>query len=356
MSDPIAAPTGEHEPVVVDLGSPGPTVAELSGGAIPGPPGPEGPQGPQGPPGPEGPAGPQGEPGADGAPGTDGIDGSTGPAGERGPAGPEGPQGPEGPAGADGAQGPQGIPGDPGPAGDAGPRGAQGPEGPAGPEGPQGPKGDAGPIGLTGPAGTDGAQGPQGEQGIQGEPGPKGDAGDPGPQGEQGIQGPPGADGQDGADGHSPVITWDDTTIVVDGTPGPDLQGPQGPPGDGGGGSVPDTGVVALSPHPDISADVQFAQITVRRWGPLVELSVMLLLGTPADYTGTPLVEVPAGYRSPGTPTARGTAGSPTTQSGADYVISGGPAYAAQLVDSPEATQQVFNFAAHWFTTNTFPA
>ena len=34
-----------------------------------------------------------------------------------------------------------------------------------------------------------------------------------------------------GADGHSPVITWDGTTIVTDGTPGPDLKGEPGDPG-----------------------------------------------------------------------------------------------------------------------------
>ena len=46
-------------------------------------------------------------------------------------------------------------------------------------------------------------------------PGPKGDKGDP------------------GEDGHTPEITFDGTTIVVDGTPGPDLKGE---PGEGGGG------------------------------------------------------------------------------------------------------------------------
>jgi|SRR5690625_5834514 len=50
----------------------------------------------------------------------------------------------------------------------------------------------------------------------------------------QGPKGDPGADGQDGADGHSPEITWDGTTIIVDGVDGPDLQGPQGPKGDAG--------------------------------------------------------------------------------------------------------------------------
>ena len=47
-------------------------------------------------------------------------------------------------------------------------------------------------------------------------PGPKGDKGDP------------------GEDGHTPEITFDGTTIVVDGTPGPDLKGD---PGEGGGGA-----------------------------------------------------------------------------------------------------------------------
>lgn len=55
----------------------------------------------------------------------------------------------------------------------------------------------------------------------------KGDPGEPGEPGE------PGRDGQDGQDGHTPEITFDGTTIVVDGTPGPDLKGD---PGEGGGG------------------------------------------------------------------------------------------------------------------------
>ena len=54
--------------------------------------------------------------------------------------------------------------------------------------------------------------------------------GDPG---EPGAPGAPGRDGQDGQDGHTPEITFDGTTIVVDGTPGPDLKGE---PGEGGGG------------------------------------------------------------------------------------------------------------------------
>lgn len=55
-------------------------------------------------------------------------------------------------------------------------------------------------------------------------------------RGEQGPPGEPGRDGQDGADGtdgHTPDITFDGTTIVVDGVPGPDLKGD---PGEGGGG------------------------------------------------------------------------------------------------------------------------
>ena len=54
--------------------------------------------------------------------------------------------------------------------------------------------------------------------------------GDPG---EPGAPGAPGRDGQDGQDGHTPEITFDGTTIVVDGVPGPDLKGD---PGEGGGG------------------------------------------------------------------------------------------------------------------------
>ena len=34
-----------------------------------------------------------------------------------------------------------------------------------------------------------------------------------------------------GEDGHSPEITWDGTTIVVDGSAGPDLKGEKGDPG-----------------------------------------------------------------------------------------------------------------------------
>ena len=64
---------------------------------------------------------------------------------------------------------------------------------------------------------------------VVGEVAPEGivTKGDPGEPGE------PGRDGQDGQDGHTPEITFDGTTIVIDGTPGPDLKGD---PGEGGGG------------------------------------------------------------------------------------------------------------------------
>ena len=52
-------------------------------------------------------------------------------------------------------------------------------------------------------------------------------------KGDPGEPGEPGRDGQDGQDGHTPEITFDGTTIVVDGVPGPDLKGE---PGEGGGG------------------------------------------------------------------------------------------------------------------------
>ena len=52
-------------------------------------------------------------------------------------------------------------------------------------------------------------------------------------KGDPGEPGEPGRDGQDGQDGHTPEITFDGTTIVVDGVPGPDLKGD---PGEGGGG------------------------------------------------------------------------------------------------------------------------
>lgn len=58
-------------------------------------------------------------------------------------------------------------------------------------------------------------------------PGPKGDKGDP------------------GEDGHTPEITFDGTTIVVDGVPGPDLKGE---PGEGGGGAGVDIQVGGEQP------------------------------------------------------------------------------------------------------------
>lgn len=45
------------------------------------------------------------------------------------------------------------------------------------------------------------------------------------------LQGEP---GQPGDPGPAPEVTWNGTTIVVDGTPGPDLQGEQGAPGEPG--------------------------------------------------------------------------------------------------------------------------
>lgn len=121
-----------------------------------------------------------------------------------------------------------------------------------------------------------------------------------------------------------------------------------------------DTGVVALQPHPDIAADVQSgSSITIRRWGPLVELSITLML-TPGDYTNTVLVELPTGYRSApgamfnGVSTPDGTTWAPVI-------------YAAKSVGSPAnpgsriaplstgATEEVFALTANWFTTDPFP-
>lgn len=48
------------------------------------------------------------------------------------------------------------------------------------------------------------------------------------------TKGEPGEPGEPGQDGHTPEITFDGTTIVVDGVPGPDLKGD---PGEGGGGA-----------------------------------------------------------------------------------------------------------------------
>ena len=81
--------------------------------------------------------------------------------------------------------------------------------------------------------GEQGPPGPEGPQGIQGVPGPKGDKGDPGEPGEP------------GRDGHTPDITFDGTTIVVDGAPGPDLKGE---PGEGGGGAGVDIQVGGEQP------------------------------------------------------------------------------------------------------------
>ena len=67
--------------------------------------------------------------------------------------------------------------------------------------------------------------------------------GDPGEPGEPGRDG---QDGQDGQDGHTPDITFDGTTIVVDGVPGPDLKGDPGEGGGGAGGIREVEGVVQL--------------------------------------------------------------------------------------------------------------
>ena len=53
------------------------------------------------------------------------------------------------------------------------------------------------------------------------------------------IDGEPGPDlrglpGTPGDDGHSPVLAWDGTRLVVDGVPGPDLKGEEGKPGEPG--------------------------------------------------------------------------------------------------------------------------
>src|SRR5690606_41606640 len=58
-------------------------------------------------------------------------------------------------------------------------------------------------------------------------------------KGDPGEPGEPGRDGQDGRDGHTPEITFDGTTIVVGGGPGPDLKGDPGEGGGGGAGAVP---------------------------------------------------------------------------------------------------------------------
>lgn len=55
-----------------------------------------------------------------------------------------------------------------------------------------------------------------------------------GADGAKGADGKDGAAGKAGADGHSPVITFDGTKIVVDGVDGPDLKGATGAAGKAG--------------------------------------------------------------------------------------------------------------------------
>lgn len=77
--------------------------------------------------------------------------------------------------------------------------------------------------------------------GIELTPGPPGDDGDPGGPGD---------------DGHSPVITWDGTTILVDGVAGPDLKGAPGDPGADGAPSQEDwAALVARVDALDAAAD-----------------------------------------------------------------------------------------------------
>ena len=103
-----------------------------------------------------------------------------------------------------------------------------------------------GPQGERGPEGPRGERGPEGPQGIQGVPGVQGDKGDPGEPGEP------------GQDGHTPDITFDGTTIVVDGVPGPDLKGD---PGEGGGGTSDAQGVLEVSGEMSLPSDRAFVEV-----------------------------------------------------------------------------------------------
>ena len=280
----------EPDPIIVDLGPSAPIAVPFAGTGepIPGPPGPEGPpgpRGPEGPPGPEGPEGPQGERGPEGPEGPPGADGKDGVvqsivAGNNVTVDDSDPANPIISSTGGGGGGEQGPPGDDGLSAyelavQEGFSGSLedwlaslvGPEGPEGPEGPRGPQGEPGEPGADGQDGEQGPPGEKGDPGQDGEPGadglsayevavengfegteqawlaslvgPEGPEGPEGPQGPQGPSGDDGEQGPPGADGHSPVITWDDTTIVVDGAPGPDLQGSQGEPGEPGQDGVP---------------------------------------------------------------------------------------------------------------------
>ena len=245
-----------------------------------------GPQGIQGLQGEQGPAGVKGDTGAQGPQGQKGDTGDQGPQGLQGLKGDKGDTGsagqsayatavaggfvgteaqwlaslvgPKGDTGAQGPQGLQGLKGDQGEKGETGDQAPQGLKGDTGSQGPQGAKGDTGASGQSAYAaavaagfiGSEaqwlaslvGPQGPKGDTGAQGAQGPqglKGDKGDTGPQGPKGDTGDQGVKGDTGAQGKSAYQSALDTGFV--GTEAQwiaSLEGPQGPPGTGGGGPL----------------------------------------------------------------------------------------------------------------------
>lgn len=155
-------------------------------------------------------------------------------------------------------------------------------------EGPQGPPGEKGDPGPAGPEGPEGPAGPRGAEGAEGERGPEG------PEGPRGLKGDP------GEDGHSPVITWQDTTIVVDGTPGPDLKGEKGDKGDPGSGGGEGASALMAS-FPPQAGDLDDTERLLRAMTHCAANGLPFTTAGDPNYSGhytVRQIEVPAGLRS----------------------------------------------------------
>lgn len=114
----------------------------------------------------------------------------------------------------------------------------------------------------------------------------------------QAIQGAPGKEGDPGDDGHTPIIEWDGTALVIDGETGPDLKGEQGEGADVDWDTLdgkPDTFTPATHTH--VVKDVDGLQDALDKKQPAGDYATSTDLGTKADASHTHEVDDVTGLR-----------------------------------------------------------
>ena len=162
------------------------------------------------------------------------------------------------------------------------------------------------------------------------------------------LKGEPGDPGKDGADGRTPDLTWQGTTLAVDGVPGPDLRGPAGDDGEPGPAPSIKIGTVTSGATPSA---------TITGTSPDLTLGLVLPKGDPGvkgDPGAPGVVSSASAYVivGPGRPDTPSTTGGTITGAepvGAEYRSTDGAGVGAfRWVKRPGGTWAVVDGDTGW--------